>query len=342
MSSHWLIEKGIGEDRAILLDNNHIIAARVRRHAGGPFAGAIVAGQLKIHNSPQLVTEDDIVIALDGPLKGLSEGAFCHARIVRETVGEASGTYKRSKPPRGRLVESDVAQPAPDLQEVLGSEHPVRTHILAPLPAPDALAQAGWDMLVEQASSGIIVFAEGRLIVSPTPGMTVIDVDSSAASRSNMVQLAKAAAVEAAKTIMRCDIGGTIAIDFPTIEARADRQNVAACFDAHMLGDFERTAINGFGLMQIVRRRERPSLVELLQLAPVKSALLALLRRAQRHQNLHDHAFVVDGEGHKMLQANPLWMEELQRVTGTAPRIMIGASGPDDYRIAPTTSHIQA
>ena len=87
MSSHWLIEKGIGEDRAILLDNNHIIAARVRRHAGGPFAGAIVAGQLKIHNSPQLVTEDDIVIALDGPLKGLSEGAFCHARIVRETVG---------------------------------------------------------------------------------------------------------------------------------------------------------------------------------------------------------------------------------------------------------------
>src|SRR3546814_6901128 len=46
---------------------------------------------------------------------------------------------------------------------------------------------------------------------------------------------------------------------------------------------FERTAVNGFGFLQVIRRRERPSLMEVLREDPVLTAALALLRRGERH-----------------------------------------------------------
>lgn len=335
MSLYWLVEHGIGEDRAALIDNGDIVAARIRRHDNGPFAGAVISGRLKMHPAPHLLTEQGKEIALAGPLGDLSEGAQGHARIIRERLGEASGDHRRTKPPRGRLVDGGSAQPAPLLAETLPGDYPHQTHIIAPSPAPDILAQAGWYELVEEAMSGVITFAEGRLIISPTPGMTVIDIDGSAAGMNGLTGLAKAAAVQAARAIIRHDIGGAIAIDFPTIESRADRQSVAAIFDGAMTGAFERTAINGFGLMQIVRRRERPSFAEHYQLAPARGALLLLLRRAQRDPNLAQSMLAVDAVGAQMLKHNVIWLEQLQRMAGVRPDISITASGPADYHVAP-------
>ncbi len=44
---------------------------------------------------------------------------------------------------------------------------------------------------------------------------------------------------------------------------------------------FERTAVNGYGFIQIVRRRERASLIELLRADPVRSASMAAMRDAR-------------------------------------------------------------
>ena len=60
---------------------------------------------------------------------------------------------------------------------------------------------------------------------------------------------------------------------------KAARQAAAAAIDAALPQPFERTAVNGFGFVQIVRPRSRASLVELAQDRAAFEAR-ALLRRA--------------------------------------------------------------
>ena len=76
--------------------------------------------------------------------------------------------------------------------------------------------------------------------------------------------LAVAAAAAVARAIVRHDIAGSIGIDFPTLAGRAERQAVAAALDAALPQPFERTAMNGFGFLQIVRRRAPRLVAELL------------------------------------------------------------------------------
>jgi hypothetical protein len=56
-----------------------------------------------------------------------------------------------------------------------------------------------------------------------------------------------------------------VMIDFVSMEAKAQRTQIAEIFDAASVVDgrpFERTAINGYGLMQVVRARPRPSVLD--------------------------------------------------------------------------------
>ena len=98
--------------------------------------------------------------------------------------------------------------------------------------------------------------------------MTLFDVDGPGATAA----LAVAAATAAAEAIVRHDIGGSIGIDFPTVTGKAERLAVAAAIDAALPQPFERTALNGFGFLQIVRPRPRASLPELLRADPVGNA----------------------------------------------------------------------
>src|SRR5207245_1341288 len=130
------------------------------------------------------------------------------------------------------------------------------------LPAPtDELGRAGWNDLIDEARSGLVRFARGELRISATPAMTLIDVDGYLDAQ----ELALRGAAEAAKAIRRLDIGGSIGIDLPTAGSKAAPQAAAAAIDANLPQPFERTAVNGFGFVQIIRPRTRASLVELAQ-----------------------------------------------------------------------------
>jgi hypothetical protein len=142
--------------------------------------------------------------------------------------------------------------------------------------------------------------------------MTLFDVDGGL----KPAELACAGAAAAARAIRRLGLNGSIGIDLPTLPGRAERQAAAAAFDAVLPPPFERTAVNGFGFLQVVRRRERASLPEILQGDPAGAAARALLRRAQRSQGSGELALQAAAPVVAHIERHPEWLERLRREVG--------------------------
>jgi hypothetical protein len=285
----WLAEHGIGETRAVLIDDGEIIEARIELEGVRPVGSVRAARLLSIgHNGRNAIaiSEGGTEYLLPRGAAAATQGATLTIEVTREAIPGAE-PWKR---PLARVTDKAPRQlPAPE--ERLGAR-------LVAFPAPsDRLAEVGWDDLMDEARRGIVTFAGGELRISPTPAMTLIDVDG----YLEPDELAVLGAAEAARSIRRLDIGGSIGIDLPTASGKAARQRAAAAIDAALPQPFERTAVNGFGFVQIVRPRQRASLVELAQDGAGFEAR-ALLRRA---------AF--EGPGEMRLVATPAVIAALER-----------------------------
>jgi hypothetical protein len=325
--AEWLIERGIGETRAALVESGTILEAAIE--LPGLRAGAVASGRLTTILVPGrrgVVTLDQGSEALLEPLpRSLTEGAALSVEITREALAEEG----RDKLPRCRPTDASEGA-GPDLeQRIRATSLPVR--IIAPT-APDRLEEAGWSELIEEALTGEIAFPGGSLRMSLTPAMTLFDVDGALPPAA----LAIAGAEAAGRAIRRFGIGGSIGIDLPTLPSRADRQAAAAALDAILPQPFERTAVNGFGFLQVVRRRERASLPELLQRDPIGAGARALLRRAERmpgsgERSLQAHPAVIS-----RLQEKPQWLETLARRTGATIALR------PDPALAISAGHVQS
>ena len=304
--AEWLYEAGIGEARAALVADGRIVHARIQR-PGGLRVGTVFDARLVERVAAGLSRVEGehgaAVIAHLPP--GVTEGARLRVAVVREALPEP-GRIKLAK-----VVATDAAPgEGPDLlARCQASGVPVR--VLRPH-EPDALEAAGWSEVLDEALSGEIAFAGGALRLSPTPAMTLFDVDGPGA----VPALAVAAATAVADAIVRLDIGGSIGVDFPTVAGKAERLAVAAAIDAALPQPFERTALNGFGFLQIVRPRTHASLPELLRADRVATEALALLRRIERTPPpvppVHDASPRVAA----WLAARPELIAALSRATG--------------------------
>jgi hypothetical protein len=287
----WLIERGIGETRAALVEDGRIVEARILRE-GMVSAGTVLEARLRsVGRNPIAVAEGQEYLLPKGA-PGVTEGARLNIEVTREALG-GSEPWKR---PLARMTD-EAPHEGPSLQgcEVVSRQ----------------LDDAGWPDLIEQARTGTIQFPGGELRVSVTPAMTLIDVDGYLPP----VELAIASAKAAVETIRRHGIGGSIGIDFPTVSGKAERQAIGQAIDDILPRPFERTAINGFGFMQIVRPRTSASLFEL---AVDRAAFEArdLLRRATWEVGairLVGHPAVI-----AVLEANTGWVERLARQVGGA------------------------
>jgi hypothetical protein len=312
--ANWFYEHGIGEERAILVEQGRIVEARVSRHDGvkaGLIAKARFVKQL-IAGKRGIVRLDDGSDLLMSPLpKGTDEGADLMVEVTREAITE----HSRAKMPLCRPAPQQPTTDAPSLREQIGSARLCHPH------ESDYFSEYGWNDVIEEARSGQVSFPGGSLIISLTPAMTVIDVDGELPP----LALGTASAAAAAQAIRRLDLQGSIGIDFPGVADKAGRGAIADALDAAMTGPFERTAVNGFGFMQIVKRRSKPSLCEMVQLDRITSYSLELLRMAERDRGTGMLSLAAHPSIIAKLEAQPQWIEELTRRTGRAVSLRIDA-----------------
>ncbi|MGQ0659395.1 ribonuclease [Sphingosinicella sp.] len=303
--AEWLYEEGIGENRAALVDDNRILIAEIELPSGSPRVGAVVRARLVDARAGALLLDGGEEAALAKPVAGLSQGAALMVEIVREAMPERG----RVKPAKAVVTDADPRAGPDLLARIEASGSPVRrlhAH------EPDLLEAAGWSELLEEARTGDIVFPDGMLRLSVTPAMTLFDIDGDPPLGS----LAVAAARAVAQAIVRHGIGGSTGIDFPTLASRVERQAVAAALDAALPQPFERTAVNGFGFLQIVRPRLRPSLPELLLADRAGAEARAALRAAERLSPPGPHHHILSGRAHRWLAARPELTDALARRSG--------------------------
>ena len=290
----WLIERGIGEIRYALIEDNEIVEARVLLDGVVP-AGTALRAALKTAGRPAVAAVGENEFLLPDGAGAFTEGQVMTIEVTREVIAGAE-PWKR---PLAKVVDSqwrsatlpegvEVAFPSPD----------------------DRLERAGWSDLIEEARSGTVQFDGGTLRFSATPAMTLIDVDGTMPP----ADLARAGALAAVRTILRHGVGGSIGIDLPTLSGKSARKAVDDAIDQALPKPFERTAMNGFGFVQVVRPRRHASLFELAQdRAPFEAR--ALLRRAASEapgaKTMVVHPAVI-----AVLESHKDWLDALARQLG--------------------------
>lgn len=263
----WLVEEGIAEHRAVRMAGDAIVAARIDwpgRLAAGWVIDARLLGRSAGSPRGTALAENGEEVLVDWLPKDASEGAPLRIAITR-TALEGPGRFKRA---HGRPSAEALARPTLAERLTAGGDVVRRVRTFP----------GGWDGLVDEALSAQVDFAGGALLLAPTPAMTTIDIDGNLPPRA----LALAAVPALASALRRFDLGGSVAIDFPTLADKADRRSVDQAL-GEALADWphERTAINGFGLVQIVSRLERASLLHLAAWRPAGLVWRRLLRRAE-------------------------------------------------------------
>lgn len=276
MPTDWLVERGIGEDRALLVRDGEAIAARIDV-AGGLKAGEVLDAVLvsraagSARGTVRAPSGEEALV--DRLPASAREGAPLRVRITRPALAE-TGRAKRAQ-----CRPDDVAPcPAPPLA--------------APAREIRAFPTGLWEEAFAFAWNGEMAFSGGAIALFPTPAMALFDIDGTLPPPA----LALAAVPALARAIRLGDLSGNIGIDFPTLADKADRRAVDAAL-AEALGDWphERTAMNGFGFVQIVARLERPSLPAVIARDRPAAAARLLLRQAER----------IDAPGALLLTAHP-------------------------------------
>jgi ribonuclease G len=300
--AEWLVEQGIGEERAILAQRGEAIAARLR-WPGGLEAGLVEDAKLthRTANSKRgtarFASGDEALV--DQLPHEASEGAKLRLVITRSAMAER-GRFKRAQ----ARPTQEAPRPAPSLAESLGAR------IVPRFPA------GLWEDLFADAWSGEAVFSGGALTITPTPAMTLIDIDGTLPPRD----LCLAAVEPIAAALARLDLAGSIGIDFPTLPDKGDRKQLDSALEL-ALDDvpIERTAMNGFGFVQLVARLTQPSLLHLVARDRAGAAARLLLRQAELVSE--PGALLLTCHSAVESALKPAWLDELARRTGRTVRI---------------------
>jgi hypothetical protein len=147
--AEWLYEEGIGENRAILVEDDEILAAAVEL-PGELRCGSIVAGRLaaiQIRGRRGIVDTAQGQVMVEPLPPALTEGRKVRVEILREPIAEPG----KPKYAKGRITEAEEKE-GPSLAERIGSPRPL------PRIGPDLFHEAGWPELIGRRSTERSIF----------------------------------------------------------------------------------------------------------------------------------------------------------------------------------------
>jgi hypothetical protein len=236
-----------GERRAALVEDGNIVEIYIQHDALWAL-GETGAGRIdrKTPSGAYVITDDNSELLLRSKISD-PEGMRVTFEVTREAIAEPG----RVKPAEIALRDSGVL---PSLQKdalwdarLMAFEQPVISASIAD----------GFDIALSgQSQLGSVIISFQR-----TKAGLVFDVDGIGSA----FDINQVAAAEIVRLLRLYQVGAMVMIDFVSMEAKAQRTQIAEIFDAAARSDarpFERTAINGYGMMQVVRARPRPSVLD--------------------------------------------------------------------------------
>ena len=303
-----------GERRAAFVENGNIVEIHIQRDALWAL-GECGVGRIdrKTPSGAYVVTDDGSELLLRSKI-GDPEGARIMFQVTREAIAEPG----RNKPPEIMLRDS--------AHEPLISKDALWDARMAALgqSCSNTPIAEGFDVAIAgQSQLGDVTISFQR-----TKAGLVFDIDGVGdACAINMI-----AATEIARLLRLYQVGAMVLIDFVSMESKAQRTQIAEAFDAASLADarpFERTAINGYGMMHVVRARPRPSVLD--QLFGTRIAALSdetqaywLLRAVAQSTGFGTRTVTARSEVATLLQSErwAAWRTAAVRLAGADMRVV--------------------
>ncbi|MFZ4069795.1 MAG: ribonuclease E/G [Caulobacterales bacterium] len=287
----WLVDAGIGEMRAVLVENGAPVAIRIWRDPAlgavarnGDIYGARVVSRDKARRLAFLdLGAGEAFLPLDA--KGEAPRAGGGARAVRE--GERLLVRIAREAARGKRASAELLDgPAPDSEGLvrLGEAPPVGTSDRA---AIDAVIDAALSRYAPIPGGGV-------LAIEPTAALVAIDVD--AADRAGAGDAAKfsldlniAAGREALRQLRLRALGGVFAIDFVAMTGQRAAEALALAMKAQAASDpcsVTFAPLSRYGVLEGARAQAWTPLHEVLcddnGRLSVTSCALSVLRAIER------------------------------------------------------------
>lgn len=300
----WLIDDAPGERVAALVEAGRVVELHIRR-LGRLTAGETGEGRIGTRTGKDgafLISDSGETLLVPNGVTS-PEGARVRFQVKRAAIAEPGGT----KLSVAELVGAEAVSSIMDLPE--GEAADLSDHF-------------------DAALAGEIAIAGGTISFERTRAGLVFDVDAPGDGHAANL----AAARKIAALLRLWQISGVVLIDFISSASKAARAEIGEAFDQAAISDtrpFERTAVNGFGLMQIVRARPGPSFLDHLlgeerATASAETQAFWLLRAAERSTGFGERTITASPAVAALLNA-PDWAalrDRVLRKTGATLRIV--------------------
>jgi hypothetical protein len=304
-----------GERRAAVVEDGNIVEIHIQRDALWAL-GECGVGRIdrKAPSGAYVVADDGSALLLRGKTNAL-EGARVMFEVTREAIFEPG----RTKPPEIMLRDS-AGDP------LIGKDAlwDARVASLGQSAINASIAE-GFDVAIAgQSQLGDVTISFQR-----TKAGLVFDIDGV----GDAFAINRIAASEIARLLRLYQVGAMALIDFVSMESKAQRTQIAEAFDAASVLDlrsFERTAINGYGMMQVVRARPRPSVLD--QLFGTRIAALSdetqaywLLRAVAQSSGFGARTVTTRPEVATLLQSErwAAWRAQAVRLAGADMQVVV-------------------